>query len=55
MSQQYTPFNIIWKKDFCHKCTFFTSSLKLPTLNNGQNLLVWRKFFVDAPLLDFVP
>ena len=66
MSQQYTPPLIFHnflelhstlseKKIFVINVPFFTRSLKLPTLNNGQNQLVWRKFFVDAPLLDFLP
>ena len=45
-----TSFNIIWKKNFCHKLSIFngfTQPIPAPPLNS-QNPLSMRKVFVDA-------
>ena len=40
-----TSFSIIGRKDFCHKFSFLTDSVKHSHLLNGQNLLTMRKVF----------
>ena len=47
-----TSFNIIWKKDFCHKFSFFNGSTQTPHPLNAQNLLSMTKVFSQFSLKD---
>ena len=44
-----TSFNIIWKKDFCHKFSFFNGFTQ-PHLLNSQNPLSMTKVFCQCSL-----
>ena len=43
--------DLIQKKDFWHKFSFFTGFMQLPNPFNSQSLLSMTKVFVDAPLI----
>ena len=45
-----TSFNIIWKKDFCHKFYFFNGFTQTSHLPSGQNLLSVTKVFCGCSL-----
>ena len=44
-----TSFSIIWKKDFCHKFSFFNRVTQTPTPLNGQNLRSMTRVFCQSP------
>ena len=48
-----SSFNIIWKKDFRHKFSFFNGFTQIPILLTTKICWAGQKIFVDVPLSSF--